>query len=211
MTEEIIEKINSIAARLSLEEAHVQHLFTLARKLIERVSVGDRPNYAVLKFYCDWTLHSEIDRSEVGALVLSRIHKIILDNLRKTDNSGMAHDLTNALSLNEARTQLNTLIFQSGGSSNVFSITKWNEIIPILAEIISRCTLKIGSHSKLLKILQLIKSQPLKGASVVEELSIVKIPGVILNPNASREEVTYYFLINTSDTTKFVVPLVKAN
>jgi len=211
MKNEITEKINSLVYHSSLEEAHVQHLFALARKLIEEAPIADRVNYSLLKFYSDWTLHSEIDRSREGALVVARIHTVILDHLKRTDNSNMADDLTAALSLNETREQLNALISKSGGDTDLFSKAKWSEIIPILAEIISRCILKIGNHSRLSHILQLVKSKPLKGTSVVEELSIIKIPSTTFNASAPKEELTYCFLINTTDTTKFVTPLTKIN
>lgn len=210
MTHEILEKLGKLGSRHSLEESHVQHLFALARKLIERSSSNDRTNYALLKFYCDWTLHSQIDRSEEGALVLARIHNIIHTHLRKSNNSDMANDITAALSLEKVREQLNRLILKTGGSRDTFSKARWNDIIPILAEIISRSILKIGRTSRLSKILQMIKSKPLKGTSVVEELSIIRVPSDFFGASDKNAEITFCFCINTTDTTKFIIPLMKA-
>lgn len=97
MNVEILAKLENVLTTSSLGEADVQHLFTLARKLIENVPKPDRPKYALLKFYCDWTLHSEIDRSETGAEILAKIHHIFANHLKKTDNSTFSADLSYAL------------------------------------------------------------------------------------------------------------------
>jgi hypothetical protein len=206
MTNEIVEKIEKISIKNELEESHVQHLFTLSRKLIERIPKSDRHHYSLLKFYCDWTLHSKVDRSEEGALVLLRIHMIVFDNLKTHDNSKMAQDLGLALSLNETRLQLNHLISQSGGGSDIFGVDKWDEVIPILMEIIFHCSLKVGNDSRFSQIHQAIQATPLKGTSVVEELSIIKMPNIpAFN---QREGFTYCLLILTTDTTKIIAPLL---
>jgi len=211
MISEIVEKLNNAVSHSPLEEAHVQHIFTLARKLIKKVTSTDRNKYSLLNFYCNWTMHTEIDESEEGALVLARIHRIILDQLKKSDNSSMADDITAALSFEQLRTELNALISACGGNHETFSQTKWDEIIPILAEIISQCPLKIGKKKYLSKIAQTIKSQPIKGTSVVEELSIIKVSSITFNPNASADEITYCFCIATTDTTKFVTPIMRVH
>lgn len=208
MTDEIIVKLDYIASH-QLEEARVQHIFTLARKLIERLPDVEHINYALLKFYCDWTMHSQIDKSKEGALIISRIHDTILDHLSRKDNTDMADDLSRVLSLEELRNQLNNLISRSGGNGETFDKPKWNEAIPILMEIISQTTLKIGKFPWLSKILAKITSQPLKGTSIVEELSITKIPSLLINPKADKGDITYCFFINTTDTTKFIIPVTK--
>ena len=196
-----IEKIESIASRATLEESHVQHLFTLTRKLIERVPKAERSDYSLLKFYCDWTLHTEIDRSKEGESILAQIHNI----LKKTDNTTIETDLTNALSLDTARDQINKIISRFGGKSKTFSQTKWSKIIPILAEIISHCPLKFGKSSKILKSL---KEQPLMGTSVVEKLEIIKVSSSNFKQTAPAGEMIFCFSIGT-DTTDIIVRLVK--
>jgi len=212
MKDEILEKLVAIKEKPSLEESEIQHLFVLARKLIERQPETDRANYALLKFYCDWTLHSEIEHSKEGALLLSRIHSMILTHLKKTDNSSFASDLTTTLSLENLRNQLNNIIYKSGSSTDIFTRQKWAEIIPVLAEIISSCPLKIDTkHKTLSKIKQLIQAQPLKGTSVVEELAIIKIPNQykIFDRHQSETALIFCFMIKTTDTTRFITPIIK--
>jgi hypothetical protein len=207
MNDEILDKISRLLAS-PMTEADVQHLFTLARKLVDRAPKGDRKQFALLKFYCDWTMHPNIDRSDAGASILADAHNIIADHLQKTDNSTFAADLTAALSLSTVRTQLNNLLTYFGGTSEVDE-TKWAAIMPIMLEIIAHCPLKIDPNkSRFASVLQAIRSRPLKGKSVVEQLMIVKVPSTTLNPKAAANEITYCISLKTTDTTTIVTPLL---
>lgn len=200
MTNEIVEKIISIASS-PIEEARIHHLFALSRKLIERVP--NKTQYALLRFYCDWTVHSEIDRSKEGELLLSRIHNIILKHLKISDNSSLVSELTEALSFETLREQINALVLYSGGPNDLFERAKWNKIIIVLAEIVSHCPLKIGKY---FSTLDTLKKSPLKGDSVVSELSIVKIPKSTISTD-STEVLIYCLVITTTDKIHFVVPI----
>ncbi len=209
MDDQFLEKINRIAAS-PLTEAEVQHLLILTRKLIERVPQTDRPQYALLRFYCDWTVHLGIDRSAAGAEILARIHELTADHLQKKDNSSFASDLSAALSLNEVRIELNNLIERFDRAPNIFGDAKWRDVIPILAEIISLCPLKISPKNRGLQALyRAIRTRPLKGTSVVEELAVVKIPSTTFNQKAPENEITYCLMLTTTDTTRIVTPLVR--
>jgi hypothetical protein len=218
MTNEILTKIEQLANREigtkprslpypPLTEAEVQQLFTLTRKLIERVPKIDFDQYALIKFYCDWTLHSKIDQSAEGSKLLERIHDIIFRHLKKTDNSDLASELTTALSFDTARAELNKLIAWHGGQAEIFSQDTWNkEVLPELVEIISSSPVRINSKS--ITILKSIRNKPLKGTSVVKELDLIKIPSSTFNVKAPENEVMFFMCITMTDTTKLVVPLI---
>lgn len=88
---------------------------------------------------------------------------------------------------------------------------KWCMIVPILMEIISHSPLKIASkRSKLAKWYRSIRSRPLKGTSVVEELSVVKVWSAMFNEKAPSGEITYCLMLNTTDTTKIITPLIRS-
>jgi hypothetical protein len=206
MDNEVIEKIRQAVTATPLREADVHHLFALARKLIERAP--SRATYALLNFYCDWTLHSEINRSERGAKILAHLHDIIADHLKNTDNARLIAGLSGALSLGEVRNELNGLIAQHTGIAETVSVARWRMMVPILLEIISHTPLKIGSNSAKLKALaSQIRARPLKGQSVVEELAITKVASSMLKDNPPPNEVTFCMMFTTSDTTKLVVPV----
>ena len=209
MTDEIVEKIHRLVQNQP-DESRVQHLFTLTRKLIERVPTADRSRFSLLKFYCDWTLHSDIDRSEAGAAVLGRLHEILVDHLKKSDNAMLVAELTTALSLSDVRIQLNELLATMGHRPDNVSEEKWREIIPIVAEIVSNCPITISPKtSKLAAMLAAIHVRPIKGSSVVEKLTVIKLVTSVFNPEAPAGEITYCLMLTISDTTKIVAPLVR--
>ena len=208
MDDEVVAKIHQAIVAHPLREADVHHLLALARKLIERVPLDARKTYALLNFYCDWTLHSKIDRSEAGATILVRLHDIIADHLNQTDTAALITGLSRALSLSDVRNELNALIARYAGGADAVSTEMWRQMVPILLEIISNTPLKIGANNARLKELaRQIRQRPLKGESVVEELAITKVQSTILKENAPAKELTYCLMFTTTDTTKLVVPI----
>jgi hypothetical protein len=206
MDNEVIEKIRQAVTATPLREADVHHLFALARKLIERAR--SPATYALLNFYCDWTLHSEINRSEAGGRILARLHDIIADNLKNTDNARLIAELSGALSLGDVRNELNGLIAQHTGIVETVSVARWRMMVPILLEIISHTPLKIGANNAKLKALaRQIRTRPLKGESFVAELAITRVASRLLKNNAPANETTFCMMFTTSDTTKLVVPV----
>jgi len=199
MKSEIIEKITKIISRSSLEEAHVQHLFVLTRKLIEKFSENNRKDFSLLKFYCDWSLHSRIDKSEVGANILKKINGTLFFYLENGSKKSITHDLNEVLSLSRARDELNKLIQESGGSSNVVSKKKWAEIIIIFAEIISQCPLKIMEGKRFNSLIGKMGNHLIKD-SIVESLSIM---------NLSKKDGEFNIVIRIGDSITFSVPLMK--
>ena len=67
MTEEIIRKLTAQLNKGITTEVRVVYLLVGIRKLIERDD--QRAQYPKLNFYCDWVLHSELDRSGAKAIL----------------------------------------------------------------------------------------------------------------------------------------------
>jgi hypothetical protein len=145
MDDEVIEKIRRTIVAAPMREADAHHVFALARKLVERLSADDRVNYALLNFYCDWTLHSEIDRSEAGGKILARLHEIVAEHLKKADNSSLITDLSAALSLGQLRGEFNNLISRYSGVREAFDAATWRRVVPLLLEIISHLLLRAAA------------------------------------------------------------------
>jgi len=147
VTNERVAKIRKILETGALSESHVQHLFVLARKLIETAPATQPPKFELLKFFCDWTVHPWLDRSEQAALMIERANRILADHLSKgLDSERFVKELKRALSLTEARNELGKLIglYDSGGAS-LIDAGRWNRIAIGLAEIVSECPLTIGA------------------------------------------------------------------
>ena len=67
MTKEIIRKLTAQLNQRITTEVQVVYLLVGIRKLIERDH--RREQYPKLNFYCDWVLHSELDRSGAKAIL----------------------------------------------------------------------------------------------------------------------------------------------
>ena len=72
MKEEIIKKLTAQLNEGITTEVQVVYLLVGIRKLIERADHGadQGTQYPTLNFYCDWVLHSELDRSGAKAILL---------------------------------------------------------------------------------------------------------------------------------------------
>jgi hypothetical protein len=98
-----VEEIERILAAPTLRRADAREMMVFARKLTERVPAVQVRQYAHLKFFCDWALHTKIDRSKAGALVLANLHDIVADEVK--NHSGKAAErLGETLSLERVRT-----------------------------------------------------------------------------------------------------------
>ncbi len=217
MRHEIFAKLRALLNQRALSESEVSHLMTLGRKLIEEIPAAERSQYALLGFYCDWSLHRQIDRSPEGAEILGRVHTLVVSHLRKTDNSGFAADVTTALSFSETRNQFNALLqrFNDGRAPIIIRQDQWEAITLVLVEIISSCPISFPRNNRSLptrirEILAAARVQPIKGDSVVEQLIIAKVPTSVFTPGTPDGQITYCVVIVTSDTTRLVTPLVKS-
>jgi hypothetical protein len=149
---ELISKIQRAIAPSKLEEAQVAHLLVLARKLIERVPAVQVRRYPVLKFYCDWSLHSKIDRSEGGGAILAKLHEIVRTDLDAPgDLRVFVAKLGKALSFDQVRDDLNAIVHQFGGPKEIARTDKWHSMVPIIVEIVSNVPLTNGGGSSRLR------------------------------------------------------------
>lgn len=207
--DEQVAKLEAIARHAEVSEANVQHMFALGRKLAERLSDTDRADFNLVKFYGDWTVHTKIDRSKVGAGVLRRVAEIVFDQMKKTDTTKMTRDRTDALSFDRTREQLNALVTRFHGPRELFSSEYWRQIVPVLAELISSVPLTIAEGNRFQAFWDAIRARPLKGTSVVEQLAVINVPANGFAPGVPPVE-TFHIMITTTDTTKIIAPLVRS-
>lgn len=212
MKSEIVKKIRGILNASPPSESEVQHLFALSRKLIEQLQPTQKSGFSLLRFYCDWTLHSKIDRSAEGALILEKLHGLIIQHRNNPDLDQVVRELSAALSFDTVMNQINSLLplFEPSITFPVVNQHQWKPIVIHLLEIISSCPLKIDTSRRGLKaIITRMVSIPVKGKAIVEEVAIIKIPKEIFG-QTPKGQLIYCLMLTTSDTTHIVVPLILA-
>lgn len=210
MKDEIFQKIRDILVGPTINESQVSHLFTLVRKLLERLPKAERRQFPLLAFYCDWILHAEIDRSEQGAAILEKIHHIVIDHMGRSDNASMAGELSASLSLDLLGDQLNEFLQRHAGGQKISS-SDWLGLVPLIVEIVSSCpvTISAGRGGTLRQIRNQILSEPIKGQDVVKEVAIVKCAAELFYTSQPADRFIYCVQVTLTSTTKIVAPLTR--
>ena len=85
MTPDILPKLTAELDKGITTEVQVVYLLAGIRKLIERDKVEDQ--YPDLKFYCDWALHSSMDRAAAKAVLkqFDAAHVLLKRNVKLRD------------------------------------------------------------------------------------------------------------------------------
>lgn len=215
MRPDILTKIQGLLDQPTMTESQVAHLLFLTRILIDDVPTADRRKFALLKFYCDWSLHRETARSSEGVGLIIQLHFIVGDHTAKSDNSDFIADVTSALSLEYVRSKLDALLREAGHPSRGSTNGSGTESSATIAEIISQCPVMLPSEESRLpadirRQLEVIREHPIKGKWLVTALSIPKMPSTTLCPESPGDQLTFCVLLTLNDSTKIVVPIKKS-
>jgi hypothetical protein len=138
MEEEIIDKLKSALSEPIEKEKDVVYILTEIRKLLERNDIKSK--YSILNFYCNWVLHSVIDRVE------PEIHKL-LQEIETTIRSGKFDTAIPKKMLNFELFQKDFQKFISDFSINYNLQANWITFRKLLIDIISDCPLEIKQGS----------------------------------------------------------------
>lgn len=223
---EIEGKIRKILENEILSESDIFYLFNLSRKLLDQLPSDIKRKFSLLKFYCDWMVHSTIDRSSVGALILEEIQFTI----NETINNGikiknflpLSHeDIYKILSLGKAFSEFKEFIELCNLTDsnyykqclNNFNISLiHNELgidfVETVFEILSFSPLTIDPSNKQLKpILERIRIDAVEKRLIVKQIAIIKLtPTQFLPklPNGGTYGYIYWLEIALSDNTRIM-------
>lgn len=144
MKERLIEKAEYILSLQEPTESDTCRLFNIVRKLLEQLPKKDLRKYRQLHFYCDWVVHSLLDRNTAGAKLLERIDEIYWSSATKQEKDKL---MIGAFSLAEVQSQMIHLFrkidehFPHPGQP-----WTWMELRSHLISIISDCPLNLGKN-----------------------------------------------------------------
>ncbi|MBI2036590.1 hypothetical protein HYT17_03095 [Candidatus Microgenomates bacterium] len=133
--EEIIEKLDKFLAKYSVpdEECYVVYLLVEIRKLLEREG---SPKFPLVRFYCDWTVHTKKDRSlQAIKEIVDRIDgcfSIQSHYLLKSD------EIFNFLKMAELRKEFNQLFKRYNLQTNILGgDISWASFVDTLTKALS--------------------------------------------------------------------------
>lgn len=127
MRDEIIEKLNNHLGKSEYQEIDTVYLFVQVRKLLEHSSAFDR--YPVLQFYCNWVVHTKLDRINSQPALFK-----LIDDLNKAVallkmGSGFKDNalsrLSNAISDKKLRDELRRFFLEYSLESGILEPKTW--------------------------------------------------------------------------------------
>jgi hypothetical protein len=134
MTPEIIEKLNKFlnTHEVFTEECETVYLMVELRKLLEREHRGDQ--FSLVRFYCDWTVHTSKDRGQAAI-------KDLMEKLNKCLGNGSPYpteDAFNFFSLSELRRELSELFRTHGLRTELCQDDRhWTRFVDVLVQVLA--------------------------------------------------------------------------
>jgi len=195
-------KLDSLLKKKTLSESECVHVLSLIRQELEASETES--NYDYIKFFCDWSLHNQIDRSMAGSNAIVSINKVLSDE-RKSDTDALIKEMS-AQFIGKFKDQMKDFLNKNSRPSDIIdNDNQWKEFLKMMLEIISQKPVILikNKHEKK------VSGNPLKEGMWATEISIVKVD-LSSNPrdiNSASSKAIYCLEVLTSDSTKIIIPI----
>lgn len=136
--EKLKDNLEKLISKKDITQDEVELMFVRIRLIIEKSKL--KYKYPQLNFYCDWIVHSEINRpTKVIDLLLQLNHKIAIDHDKKKELN--IHEL---IAPDECWRELN-IFFKETYKSVSYSLdaTNWNVMFYSICQILSNRPLRL--------------------------------------------------------------------
>jgi hypothetical protein len=206
-------KISELLKKHEMSESDNLHLLSLIRKELETLGKAET-KYNDLKFFCDWVLHNEIDRSFSGSKFVSELHNCI-NEIKSIPNNDYIIQRTCETLLVSLREQLHAFLKERTLQTNVIDNSrKWRSFLRNLLENIENTpVVLLNKHETDLKM------NPLKPGMWCNEISIFKasVEDILIRSNEpidlqhleeKNRKQMYWLQMNTNINTKIWIPLI---
>ena len=126
---QVLARLAAVEAGSHLSNDGVARLLTLLRKFLEEADL--KPNYRTLNLYCNWSLHTSLDRGGVQE---------ILDEVSSAFQDPNAHPndrVCEILSLAQLRAELRAILTEAGTSSRLLDTREgWKALVSVMAPLL---------------------------------------------------------------------------
>lgn len=212
MDSHIKQKIDSILSS-SMTESDVCYLMVLIRKFIENLPAREGKKFATLEFYCNWSVHTKIDRSLQALKLLSKGNSVIYKLRRVPNNNLIIKEITKIVTLMILKEEIKKFFKEFDINDNLTEHNdKWVNFVKCFIEIILGVPLSIPrgkTRKEFRPHLEKIYSKPMKKGVWIIAMAIVKLDkGFFEGDGKSRLGILLLCLIfKLSNTTRIVIPL----
>ncbi|QDP71542.1 hypothetical protein FOG18_02610 [Legionella israelensis] len=180
-----------------LNDSTLNHLLTLIRKELEGLNQSNVFN--ILKFYCDWTLHKSIGRSNAGSSVIANINQIVIIFSSQQNNDELIKAISTIL-IERFKSQLFQFLHErSIHTSFISHDAEWRNFLKILFSILENTPVLLCKKDK-----DILKAKPIKPGMWIEQITIIKCN---FTPCVIESKELYSLDLLASDTTRIIVPL----
>jgi hypothetical protein len=122
-------------------QADVNYIMTETRKLLERLNLMGQHDDLV--FFCDWTVHSKLDRSKAKAIV-AEFDTVILEVARTLSHTPFTERLKRIVSLDLLRDELRSVFTTHGLPTNLLDNTgQWAAFVVLYISVVRDCPLEL--------------------------------------------------------------------
>ena len=133
MEDEIISKLRLTLGKPITEECQVVYIMVEMRKLLDRTQKG----YPLLRFYCNWVVHIDIDKISAAREILEKISE-------EHKNGKFADTELEFIKFDHLRVQISQFLNDFDLPKDLaISEEKWRKFKIILANVLVDCPLKI--------------------------------------------------------------------
>ena len=202
MEDEIVGKIRGIIIdNESIAESQVAHLMVLMRKLIGKMEAN---NFQILEFFCNWSVHTELDRTPALAII-KRLNDLISSIRDCRDTNLIVALVSGVVSFRELKLEIKRLLNDTGISTEPFdNVNFWSKFAINLISILRDCPLRIPENPRKRvdkEMVEQILSRTTGSGRWIKEVSIISGPIPILGQYVN-------LCILHSDTTRLIVPFL---
>ncbi len=211
MKADIKTKIQQIILRQPHSESETAHLMVLVRKYLDQLEDN---NFFTLRFFCDWSVHSEIERSLPAMELLKQLNAKIVELKDTPDNDLLRIETTEIVSFKKLKEELNRFFEEIGIEDNyTIDEEKWKIFVVSFVDIISDCPLILSDPRKYKKAKEIydeIVANPIGKGAHVSGLAISYVNDSIFKGDKNLSTgATLCLVLLLSDTTRIVIPLTR--
>lgn len=140
-----LNELKNLLSQQTLYKSHIVQLMSETRRLLE---IDDKkPEYSVLNFYCNWSLHSKLDSSTICYEILEKL----TDMLMAYDNrSDLALNVSEILSISKLRGEFILLFGENNLPIVQFTLdSNWKNIFMLICYNLIDRPIEFPSSAKL--------------------------------------------------------------
>ena len=161
-----------------VDELQVVYILSQIRKIIDDEKTENK--YDILYLYCDWVLHSKLDRPKKRRYFINKFDSQLVNEdtstkIARTILINQRHFFV----LNELKKQLGIFFRDKNISSKLIVRLEWSKFIELLLAILMECPVDIGGNK--IKSLSIVKDKLGKYVyrfyliNIIDDKNIIKI------------------------------------